>query len=98
MAGTDDLLPSSGLVANLTLVLGIGALGDEVVSDLRRLLEGSEDGHSRAVEAWCRADSETSPTEAANRVLSNRNLDSLEQAGFQIPGRRVGQPVRLNLA
>lgn len=98
MTGADDLSPLSARVANLTLVVGIGALGDQVIAELRKLLARSEDGHRGAVAFWSCKGQESTPSEAAGLLLSNRNLDALEQAGYQVPGRGVGQPPRLSVA
>jgi hypothetical protein len=99
MIGADDLSsPPSARVANLTLAVGIGALGEQVIAELRKLLVTSEDGHRWAVASWCSADQGTHAAEAAALLLSNRNLDTLEQAGYQVPGRDVGQPPRLSVA
>ena len=97
MTGADDLSRLSARVANLTLVVAIGALGDQVIAELRKLLATSEDGHRGALAAWSGTDQEATLAEAAGLLLSNRNLDALEQAGYQVPGRGVGQPPRLSV-
>lgn len=97
MVGFDDVSPHSTRVANLTFVVGIGSLGTRVVSELRGLLRTAEEGHRRAVTSWCCTDKESGLTEIAQHFLSNKNLDLLEQMGYQIPGRGVGQPPRLSV-
>lgn len=98
MVSADDLSPSAARVANLALVLGIGTFGEEVVSELTTLLEASGDAHRQAVVCWGRAGQGVDgAAEAARKLLSNQNLDALERAGYQIPGRGIGQPPRLSL-
>ena len=98
MVDPDDLSPTSARIANLTLAVGIGSLGDQIVSQLKRLLLASEESHRRAVACWSGSEEESGLLAAAAQLLSNKNLDLLEQAGFQVPGRAVGQPPRLSQA
>lgn len=97
MIGADDLSPPSARVANLTLVVAIGGLGDQVIAELRKFLATSEVGHRGALASWSITDQEATPAEAVGRLVSNRNLDALERAGYQVPGRGVGQPPRLSV-
>ncbi len=97
MIGVDQSSPSSSRVANLTLVLGIGTLGEQVIVELRKLLSASENGHQLAVASWCKTDQETDAGQEAQSLLSNKNLEALERAGYQVPGRGVGQPPRLSV-
>jgi hypothetical protein len=98
MVDPDDLSPASARIANLTLAVGIGPLGDRIIVQLRRLLVAAEESHRRAIACWSGSEEESGLAAAAAQLLSNKNLDLLEQAGFQVPGRAVGQPPRLSQA
>lgn len=91
-----DLSAPSTRVANLTFIVGIGALGVRTVSELIRVVGTAEKEYQRTVACW--PSDETGLVEVAERFLSNKSLDILEQMGYQIPGRAVGQPPRVSLA
>jgi len=91
-----QLSPDAAGVAHLTLAIGVGPLGSIVGNELERLLSQADQGARLAVRVSS-AESDPSPRAAAQQLLSSKNMDQLEQAGRQIPSRRVGQALRLHL-
>lgn len=91
-----QLSPDPAGVAHLTLAIGVGPLGSIVGNELERLLAHENEGARLAVRVSSPV-ADPSPKTAAEQLLSSKNMDRLEQAGRQIPSRRVGQALRLHL-
>ena len=97
MAAFGDLLSPIRRVANLSLIAGFGRLGERVATELGRLLPQTGEAQSRAVAVWNASQPKEDLRAAALTLLSARNLDWLEQLGYQIPQRLAGQPLCANL-
>jgi len=80
--------------ANLTLVIGVGALAARTVEELSKLLASAPVGQRLAMATWV-ADTSEDLEPAVKWLWSAANLDALENLGFQIPERVVRQPLRL---
>jgi hypothetical protein len=97
MAASGNPLAPIRRVASLSLIAGVGPLGERVTTELGKLLPQTGEAQSRAVAVWNASQTNDDLRAAALTLLSAPNLDRLEQLGYQIPQRLSGQPLCPNL-